>query len=114
MDYMEGRGEGGFLALAIRLLTITLKLLHLAPPNLVALCLHLLDTCWQNFHQGVAVVVFELRNLKKLSMQIFLFLFKTIEMVRWVQICAEKDVFRQKSDFSRVLLDSRGVNIEWR
>ena len=42
-------GGGGFLARTIRLLTITLKWLCLAPPNLVTFSFYLLDTFWQNF-----------------------------------------------------------------
>ena len=79
-------GEGGFLARTIRSLTITLKRLYLAPPNLVTFCFYLLDTFWQilakSIHQGVAAVVFEMRRLKNLSIRIFLFRFKTMKMQR--------------------------------
>ena len=44
-----GGGGGGFLARTIRLLTITLNPLYLAPPNLVTFSFYLLDTFWQNF-----------------------------------------------------------------
>ena len=44
-----GGGGGGFLARTIRLLTITLKRLYQAPPNLVTFCFHLLNRFWQNF-----------------------------------------------------------------
>ena len=40
---------GGLLARTIRLLTITLQRLYLAPSNLVTFCFYLLDTFWQNF-----------------------------------------------------------------
>ena len=43
------RGGGSFLAQIIRLLTVTLKRLYPAPPNLVTFCFYLLDTFWQNF-----------------------------------------------------------------
>ena len=43
-----GGSGGGFLARTIRLLTIALKPLYLAPPNLVLFCCYLLDTFWQN------------------------------------------------------------------
>ena len=42
-------GGRGFLAQIIRLLTVTLKRLYLAPPNLVTFCFYLLATFWQNF-----------------------------------------------------------------
>ena len=76
---------------------------------------YLLDTFWQDFSKidslvggGVAAVVFKMRRLEKLNIQIFSFCFKTMEMHRGVYICARKDVSGTKSDFSRVLLDSRG------
>ena len=83
----------GFLAKTITLLTITLKWLHLTPPNLVGFCFYLLDTSWQNFSKidtpgwgggGVAAVVFERRCLEKFSIYTnFLFCFKTMEMHTW-------------------------------
>ena len=39
------------MAPTVRLLTITLKRLNLAPPNLVTFSFYLLDTFWQNFSQ---------------------------------------------------------------
>ena len=44
-----GGGGGGFLARTIRLLTITLRRLYLAPENLATFSFYLLDTFWQNF-----------------------------------------------------------------
>ena len=44
-----GGGGGGFLARTIKLLTITLKRLFLAPPDLATFSFYLLDTFWQNF-----------------------------------------------------------------
>ena len=69
---LRGGGGGGGLAWTIRLLTITLKRLYLAPPNLVNFSFYLLDTFWQNFSKidspgGVAAVVFEMRHLEKLN-----------------------------------------------
>ena len=67
-------GGRGFLVLTIRLLTIILKRLYLAPPNLVTFLFCLLDTFWQNFSKSiyrggggggvrVAAVGFEMRRL---------------------------------------------------
>ena len=70
-------GGGGLLAGTIRLLTITLKWLYQAPPNLVTFCFYLLDTSGRilgkSIHQGVAAVVFEMRRLEKLNIRIFCF-----------------------------------------
>ena len=59
------------LARTIRLLTITLKRLYLAPLNFVTFCVYVLDTFWHNFSKidppqggGVAAVVLEMRRLE--------------------------------------------------
>ena len=82
-----GTGGGGFLSWTIRLLTITLQRLYLAPPNLVTSCFYLSDTFWNSFSKidsprGVAAVVFEMRRLEKFNIQFFLFPFKTMERQR--------------------------------
>ena len=51
ITYGWGVGGGGLLARTIRLLTITLKQLNLAPPNLVTFTFYLLVTFWQNFNK---------------------------------------------------------------
>ena len=65
-------GRGGLLAWTIRLLTITLKQLNLAPPNLVTFTFNLLVTFLQNFKKfdlpwRVAASVFEMRCFEKLN-----------------------------------------------
>ena len=55
---------------------------------------------------GVAVFIFEMRRLEKLKMLTFFVLLETMEMQKGAQLCTRKDVFRHKSDFFRVLLDS--------
>ena len=61
----------------------------------------------------VAAVVFEMRRLEKLNIRIFLFHFKTMEMQRGYKFVPGKMFSGIKSDFSRVLLYSKGfINIE--
>ena len=71
ITYGEG---GGLLVRTIRLWTITLKRLYLAPLGLATFSLYLLDTFWQNFSKinlpgggRVAAFVFEMRRLEKLN-----------------------------------------------
>ena len=67
------------MARTIRLLTITLKRLYLAPPNLAIFCFYLSDTFWQNFSkidspgEGAAAAVFEMKRLEKLNIRFFCF-----------------------------------------
>ena len=49
-----------------------------------------------------------MRRLEKLNIRIFLFRFKTMKMQRGYKFVPGKMVSGIKSDFSRVLLDSRG------
>ena len=105
-------GWGGLFARTIRLSTTTLKRLYLAPPNLVTFCFYLLDTFWQNFSKidspgGVAAVVFEMRRQEKLNLRNFCFCLKTMEMQRGYNFVPEKVFSDIKSDFCRVLLESR-------
>ena len=55
----------------------------------------------------VAEVVFEMRRLEKLSIRSFLFRFKTMEMQRGYKFIPGKMFSGIKSDFCRVLLESR-------
>ena len=70
-------GGGGFLTQTIRLLTITIKRLYLAPTNLVTLLFiyytHFSRILTKFIHQGVAAAVFEMRRLKKIEHTIFCF-----------------------------------------
>ena len=99
------------MARTIRLLTITLKPLYLAPPNLVPFCLiyqtHFGRILAKLIQQGVAAVVIELRRLEKSNLRNFLFCFKTMEMQRY-KLVPGKMFSGIKNDCSRVLLDSRG------
>ena len=67
---MGGGGERGLLDRTIRLLTVTLKRLYLATPNLQTFLSirHILAEFQQNrFASGVAAVVFGMRRPEKLN-----------------------------------------------
>ena len=78
-------GGGGFLTRTIRLLTITLKRLNLAPSNLLTFSFNLLVTFWQNSNKinspprgggggGVCCSCFEMRRFEQLKIYIFCFI----------------------------------------
>ena len=99
-------------ARSIRLLTITLKRLYLAPPNLVTFSFYLLDTFWQNFSKidspgGCCSCFLKSDVSKNWTYEFFCFAWKTWQC-RGGIICARKDAFRHKKWFFRVLLNSRG------
>ena len=78
-----------FLARTIRLLSITLKRLYLAPPNLVTCSFYLLDTIQQNFSKinspgGLLQLFFLNETSLKIEHMNVLFRLKTMEMQRRV------------------------------
>ena len=107
-----GGGGGGFLARTIRLSTTTLKRLYLAPPNLVTFCFYLLDTLWQNFSKidlpgGLLQLFLKWDVSKNWTYEIFVFAWKQWKYRRGYNFVPEKVFPGIKSDFCRILLESR-------
>ena len=105
-------GGGGFLARTIRLSTTTLKRLYLAPPNLVTFCFYLLDTLWQNFSKidlpgGLLQLFLKWDVSKNWTYEIFVFAWKQWKYRRGYNFVPEKVFPGIKSDFCRILLESR-------
>ena len=88
----------------IRLLTMTLIRLYLAPSNLVTFYLLLLDTFWQqNFSKinspGGCCSSFSNETSRKIEHTNFFISQQNHGNAEGVKICARKDAFRHKSDF---------------
>ena len=78
-----------------------------------AFCFYLLDIFWQNFSKidspGGCYICFWNETSRKIENTKYLFCFKTMEMQRRYNFVPGKMFSSIKSDFSWVLLDSRGM-----
>ena len=106
----------GFFARTISLLTITLKLFYLAPPNMVPFVFiyqtHFGRILVKSINQGSCCICFLNETSRKIENTKYLFCFKNIEMQRGYKFVPGQMFSGIKRDFFSSLARFQGVNTE--